>query len=421
MLRQRISLMNSVFAKKINEGGAVGHLYHLYDNRELTFGEIKGILQSASEGKLESVSEKLDGMNLVVSWDVQSGDLRVARSAGDIGRGGMDAEAIAQKFRGRGNVGDAFNSAFEVLKMAISIISDDDKLRIFGQQANIWYSAEVIYTANPNVINYDSDNIVFHGWPIFNVKDGKVQKSINSNGIETIQANIERMQEAVTAKNWKIRGPAILRMKSLSNGSTLQNATSAIDSAMSEAGVGDGETIGQYLENLMRDEVQKMDLDEQVEQMIVDRCLEKDNAPSLVQIKKIAPKENYEAISNFVKSSPVLLKKFIVPIEDSIHLFAIEALRGIHSTLISDSDSEVARLRSEVSKAIDAITSSGDEVAMEIIKRQMQKLKSLDNIASAMEGIVFIYNGNAYKFTASFAPVNQILGLFKYGRGSTKL
>jgi hypothetical protein len=229
------------------------------------------------------------------------------------------------------------------------------------------------------------------------------------------------MQEAVTAKNWKIRGPAILRMKSLSNGSTLQNATSAIDSAMSEAGVGDGETIGQYLENLMRDEVQKMDLDEQVEQMIVDRCLEKDNAPSLVQIKKIAPKENYEAISNFVKSSPVLLKKFIVPIEDSIHLFAIEALRGIHSTLISDSDSEVARLRSEVSKAIDAITSSGDEVAMEIIKRQMQKLKSLDNIASAMEGIVFIYNGNAYKFTASFAPVNQILGLFKYGRGSTKL
>lgn len=407
--------------KKINEGGAVGHLYHLYDNRDLTFGEIKSILQSASEGKLENVSEKLDGMNLVVSWDVEQNDLRVARSGGDIGRGGMNAEAIAEKFRGRGNVGDAFNSAFDVLKMAISIIPDEDKLKIFGKEANIWYSVEVIYTANPNVINYDSDNIVFHGWPIFNVKDGKVSKSVNSNGIEIIQSNIERMQSAVTAKNWKVKGPAILRMKSLSNGSILQNTISSITSAMSSARVTDGDTIGQYLENLMQDEVQKLGVDEQLEQMIVDRCLEKDNSPSLLQIKKIAPKEIYEKISNFVKTSPALLKRFIVPIEDSIHLFAIEALRGIHSTLIDDSDAEVARLRDEVSNAISSITSSGDEVAMEMIKRQMQKLKSLENIASAMEGIVFIYKGNAYKFTASFAPVNQILGLFKYGRGSTKL
>lgn len=421
MLHRRINSMKNLPKINLSEGGAVGHLYHLYDNRDLTFGEIKDILQSASEGKLENVSEKLDGMNLVVSWDVQSGDLRVARSAGDIGRGGMDADAIAQKFRGRGNVGDAFNSAFEVLKMGISIIPDEEKLKIFGRQANIWYSVEVIYTANPNVINYDSDNIVFHGWPIFNVKDGKVQKSINSNGIEIIQSNIERMQGAVTAKNWKIKGPAILRMRSLSNGSILQNATSAIDSAMSSAGISDGDTIGQYLENLMEDEVRNLNLEEDVQQMIVDRCLEKDDGPSLVQIKKVTSKESYEKISNFVKSSPALLKKFIVPIEDAIHLFAIEVLRGIHSTLIDDSDSEVARLRGEVSNAIDAIISSGDEVAMEIIKRQMEKLKSLENIASAMEGIVFIYKGNAYKFTASFAPVNQILGLFKYGRGSTKL
>ena len=49
----------------IAEGGAVGHLMHLYDNRELTFGEIKGILTAASSGELEEVSEKLDGLNIV--------------------------------------------------------------------------------------------------------------------------------------------------------------------------------------------------------------------------------------------------------------------------------------------------------------------------------------------------------------------
>jgi hypothetical protein len=51
----------------------------------------------------------------------------------------------------------------------------------------------------------------------------------------------------------------------------------------------------------------------------------------------------------------------------------------------------------------------------------MGKLKSVENITSPMEGVVFIYKGNAYKFTGSFAAANQILGLFKYGRKGTKL
>jgi hypothetical protein len=32
------------------------------------------------------------------------------------------------------------------------------------------------------------------------------------------------------------------------------------------------------------------------------------------------------------------------------------------------------------------------------------------------EGIVFVYGGNTYKLTGAFAPLNQILGIFKYGR-----
>jgi hypothetical protein len=50
----------------------------------------------------------------------------------------------------------------------------------------------------------------------------------------------------------------------------------------------------------------------------------------------------------------------------------------------------------------------------------MEKLKSLENITSPVEGVVFIYKGNAYKFTGSFAAANQILGLFKYSRVKVK-
>jgi hypothetical protein len=44
----------------------------------------------------------------------------------------------------------------------------------------------------------------------------------------------------------------------------------------------------------------------------------------------------------------------------------------------------------------------------------------MSSISSAVEGFAFSYKGVIYKFTGKFAPVNQILGLSKYGRGSKK-
>ncbi len=57
---------------------------------------------------------------------------------------------------------------------------------------------------------------------------------------------------------------------------------------------------------------------------------------------------------------------------------------------------------------------------MKQVKRKhfkLKKLKSADNVTATAEGFVFDYDGVTYKFTGNFAPVNQILGLFKYGRG----
>ena len=47
----------------------------------------------------------------------------------------------------------------------------------------------------------------------------------------------------------------------------------------------------------------------------------------------------------------------------------------------------------------------------------MSKLKDVEGVSTAAEGFVFDYDGVTYKFTGNFAPMNQLLGLFKYGRG----
>lgn len=409
-------------SKTLLEGGLVGHLQHLYDNKDLTFKEIKAILRKASTGRLEKASEKMDGMNLVFSYDLSQDTVKVTRGS-DIKAGGMDAAALAAKFAGRGSVEEAFVGAFKVLEGAIGALPVKVKQKVFGPAANRWYSMEIIYTNNPNVINYDSNNLVFHGWPVFKRgRSGDVQMSEDEvGGIDILTQHIERMQKAVDSSGWQVRGPSIVRMRDLSNGNTYQNAVTAIDAVMTEAGVSDSLTMGDYLTTLLKDDLAELGLSLKVEKMVVTRCLGLEGAPTVVDIKKNLSKEDQGKVSAFVKNSPVLLKGYVRPIELAINDFAVEVLKGLGSTLIDDSSKEVDRLRGEVQNAVSAIESSGDETAMSILAQQMSKLKSVENITSPMEGVVFIYKGNAYKFTGSFAAANQILGLFKYGRKGTKL
>ena len=45
------------------EGAVAGHMNHIYDNGEMTFGELKQLLQAAVDGKLRG-TEKTDGQNV---------------------------------------------------------------------------------------------------------------------------------------------------------------------------------------------------------------------------------------------------------------------------------------------------------------------------------------------------------------------
>lgn len=402
-------------------GGAAGHLTHLYDNLDLTFGEIKKILSAAASGRLNNVTEKLDGLNLVFTWDVENRNLRAARSVGNIKSGGLDAESLAEKFLGRGNLSEAFNSAFKILRGAIGSLPVKVLNSIFGPSGTRWYSIEIIYTENPNIINYDSNNIIFHKSPVFEIDEvGKLSTSEDLSGADTLAQYVDRMQKAVAVNGWQIKGPAVLRMKKLHDGSILQTALRKIDEAASSAQVDDSADLNQYLESLLEEDIANLDLPKDTARLLLQRCLKKPGAPTIVAIKKNSDKSYHDTITEFLNNSPELIRGYILPIELAINDFAIELLKGLKSTLVDNSEAEVDRLRQEVSKAISKIESSGNDSAMEILKTQMEKLKDVSNISTPIEGVVFIWKGKAYKFVGSFAAANQILGLFKYGRGSVK-
>jgi hypothetical protein len=394
-------------------GGAVGHLMHLYDDPDLTFGEIKEILESASQGQLEEATEKLDGRNIVFTWDAATGHLRVARASGDITRGGMDAVELARKFQGRGSLETAFNTAFHVLATAAGSLSLDDQEVVFGSAGNRWYSAEIIFASDPNVINYDSNTVVFHGQPVFEVIAGRPQPVDYPLGIEILSANIDQMMSSLRDTDWSVQGPVVAVMEAVSDGSVLQRAVSGLDEIMMQHGLNDSSTIGDYTAAALTRFLEKRGFSGAILDALLARLMRSPGAPDLRRLKQMAP-HLAQQMDSVVKSEERVMTGIMLPLDRIIGEFAADVLSTLKSALIGDNPREVARLQAATDTAIEQIRASGDPKAVAYLDQQLSRLGSTSNIRSPVEGIVFRWRGKTYKFTGAFAAANQILGLMRY-------
>ena len=338
------------------------------------------------------------------------------------------------------------SSAFD---LAVQQFSDEEKLELFGPNTNIFYNSEVMDPASANVINYDTKTFLIHraGHAEFDRETGKPvssEEGFSEKKAAVLQTALEKAQESMKG-DFKVQVNAIQTLKALGDDVALSQALKGINQVMSSAGVGDSDTIGDYIiskwRNLVNTELSE--LSDEGKQLIIKRVMTdyygalegegplKSRGLETRQITKaINQPEFNEKIVSVIKSYPERFKEFIFPVESVIHRFAIEIMRAVQSAYIiaaGGNEKEVARLQVLVGKAIDTIRGSGNEEAMEILKPQLEKLSAIEDsgkvgsvdlsmISSAAEGIVFDYDGHTYKFTGGFAPANQILGLFKYGR-----
>jgi hypothetical protein len=76
----------------------------------------------------------------------------------------------------------------------------------------------------------------------------------------------------------------------------------------------------------------------------------------------------------------------------------------------------VQSIRKKLKSAISNVRSGGDLKKLNKLQQQLSKLDSIGGLDAIVpsEGLVFKYNGNTYKFTGAFAPINQITGLMTF-------
>lgn len=402
----------------LTEGGVAGHMSHLYDNGDLTFAEIRDVFQKASNGELKG-TEKTDGQNLFVSYSIKDGKAKAARNKTNITSGGLSAAELADKFAGRGNLEKSFTEAFTAFEQGVESLPKSIQKRLFGADADIYYNAEVMDPRSPNVVCYDKKSLVIHqvGHAAYNKETGEKLDIDLKDNVKLLKGVIEKIQKNVEDLDYDVCINSVMTLKALDNDEALDEATSKLDKLMHLYDLEDEDTVSDLLIARVAPMVERNipEATEETTELIIRRIL--GEKIKLRDIYKTAP-EYKNTIRDIVNSGGKIASSAISPLEEIIHDFAVEMLRALESSFILDNRKEVKRLQSQIRKVIRSIEASGSEMATGFLQKQLKKLKDVENFATAAEGFVFDYKGLTYKFTGNFAPVNQLLGLYKYGRGS---
>ena len=392
-------------------GGVAGHLNHIHENLDFTFGEIKAMLSDVAQANIEPI-EKVDGQNVFFTWHAGTGAIRTARNDGDIKKGGMTPEEYASKWTGH-PAENAFMNGFGAIQRAVDTLGEETLIDIFGANGDNWVNSEIMYHGNPNIINYGGDWIVLHNMRSI-ASTG--EQAMNSSGFSALVSAVESAEDEMDEEGWRISGPQLVALQDLSDGTAYDNFVAELDSA---TGMSDSATIGDYVEEQLRvGPVGRVPLPVHQQEELIKIILDREGAPPYKDFKKSVPKEHHKLVSTMATKTNKrkLIAGVTLPVETAISNFAIEVLRGLKSFFVGDHDAEIERLRQEVEESIAALESAQGADAEKLaamLEKQAAKLGPIENIASTMEGIVFEHppgSEQLYKLTGSFAMANQLIG-----------
>jgi hypothetical protein len=403
-------------SKLLLEGGAYGHMNHPFDTEiNLTFGQLKDIVNKALEGNLELTREKTDGQALAVSW--RDGRLVAARNKGHLknkGANALDIKGVATKFAGRGELEKAYNFAMNDLTKAISKLSDKQKDKIFKGGA-CFMNLEVIYPTSVNVIPYGQALLVFHGTMEYN--DDGIAIGENQEAARILAGMIKQVNQDVQ-NNYTIQGPPVVQLpKSKNLSSTKGKYNGQISKLQSKFKLKDNDGIAEYHQAWWTDWITKNSpstLDNKTLMGLVKRWAFYDKSFRLDK-KNITDEKTLEWAKGIDKNDHAkMAKDNIRPFENIFLGLGAEVLSFMSSALAANPDSAVRDMKKRLDQTIKDVRKTGDVKKIQKLKLELERLNAIggkDKIVPN-EGIVFVYGGKTFKLTGTFAPLNQILGLF---------
>jgi len=398
------------------EGGAAGHMMHPFDDHSLTFGNFKQIVNSALQGGLdfeETPTEKTDGQNLFAT--VKDGQAMFARNKGQM-INPLDLAGIVKMFTGHASklVEETYIFAAKDLAEALPRLKDTS---MFANGLN-FVNMELIYSKNPNVIYYDRDVIQFHG---IVETDGEG----NQTGKQNVAGDLVKALKEVKAdlqKTFTIIPPQILKLaKDVDFESRVGYYEKAINKLRDTYNLSDGDEVKMYHEAWWRNQIEEnfKDLDPAHKEGLLLRWayLDKKTLKLTALKKELTPEQN-KAVKDFDGQRNKKYKENILPFENLFLELGADVLKNASNFVAANPDAEKARLHDQIRTEAGKIKKNGDLTQIAKVEKELKRLEGIGGIESIIptEGVVFKFKGKTFKLTGTFAAINQLMGIIKYGR-----
>jgi hypothetical protein len=380
----------------------------------------KGIYQMMTN-KFKKLFEMKE--NLIT--EAKGGELVAARNKGHLKNGGETAlttSGIISKFKGRGDISDAFSFAMKDLEKAIGSLSEKQRNKIF-KDGKAWMNLEVMWPKSSNVINYDKAEIVFHGALEYDDSGNAIGELKGS--ARMLAGMIKQVNQNIQ-KRYKIGKPNFLTVpKHQDFEKKKKYFLNKLNKLQKTYSLKDNDSLSLYHQSYWEEFI--FNAAQQYGFTIPNKPLKNltkrwaffDKSYKIPMIKKDF-KNHPEFLDWVLTTDKVdqakIVKQNMKPFEELFFEVGAEIMTNVSGWLAANPDSTVQRVKKQLDAAIKDVRSKKDLKKLNTLKLQLDKLKSIGGLDAIVpsEGIVFKYNGKTFKFTGAFAPINQITGLMTF-------
>ena len=397
----------------LNEGGMSGHLAHPIDFSFFTALDLKQLVKDIFSGKIEDVTEKIDGTNIQATMN-KDGEVVFIRNLGDLNSelGGMTVDDMAKKWASNPSVADTFIKAGKTIKKVFGKIGQD----FFNpdDQTRLIVNCECVNAGVTNIMPYASACVSFHDIWVYKHMSGTWSNvDITKKGLDVIEKACDGIDNA------KLTPKVIIDMAENAN-DLIEKYCNMIDELF---GRDDKLSIDGWkrarFNEMVAEKYPWIVKDKTAMTALYNRWFNGDKSTNLKELKKIYNDE-VESLADLEKGLyKDIVSEIIDPLDQIFLKLGNDVIRLCGGLLNgSRNDKVLQKLQDDMRKVIKDVKSEGSSTAQAKLVKQLKRLERLggDQSVNSCEGIVFRYKGRLMKLTGSFAPVNQILGAIKFAR-----
>lgn len=390
-------------------GGGFGHL-NSPQHVNYKLGDLITIIKNGFNGTLETVAEKTDGQNIMISW--KDGKLIASRNKGhqkNFGENALSIQGMYDMFKGRGELSTAFNNAVDDLNSGLSKLGEP-KLNELFDNGRKWASMEIMTPKNENIIHYGVTELRIHG--ILELDEsGKPVKALNQSSGRYIAKLLKNINQDLQ-KSYEIKGLSKIELTKVKDSEKeLKKYSGQLTKLFSSVGLSKNNTLNEFKAKSVEKELAKTPLNDEVQKALINRWVNQDKSFKITNIYKLDP-DNKALIQKMDKGANKMMGKIMSPLDVIFLSVGSIIVANIKTFMTIHPDKAIRKIETSMKDTTDKINASGNDALKDALKQQQKRINDvgIDTI-SPSEGITFFYKGELLKFTGLFSAQNALINL----------